>query len=46
MRIKRKDNRSINIKWNKWKFGRYKYYTVTQYYIGWIIITIDNKIAD
>lgn len=33
----------MNIEWNKWEFGRYKYYTVTQYYIGWIIISVDNK---
>jgi hypothetical protein len=33
----------MSIKWAKWNFGRYKYYTVTQYYIGWILISIDNK---
>ena len=43
MLIKLKNNRTISIEWAEWDFGRYKYYTVTQYYIGWILISIDNK---
>jgi hypothetical protein len=43
MKIKLKNNRTMSIEWAEWDFGRYKYHTVTLYFIGWILISVEKK---